>query len=99
MDPHKDEWQDWFDELFGACNRPIRRQTRKCRATVTVRGSTSKWVFGPFPARRTDIEEWRADGLEVDELINSIPEWLPSGLTSAWCRLEDLWRLRFLQKG
>lgn len=39
-----------------------------------------------------DAAEWRADGLEVFELANTIPAWVVSlGLTRVWIALQDLW--------
>jgi len=38
------------------------------------------------------LADWRADGLDVDEVLDVIPAWLPAFLIRPWCWIED--RLR-----
>jgi hypothetical protein len=69
------------------------------RYSLTVRGKRKIWAF-TIDAEPAHVEDWRADGLQVDELLNSIPAWwvnmgLPVGL---WCFLEDVWNLKFYKK-
>lgn len=65
--------------------------TRRRRYAITVRGQHCRWSF-PVVAKPRDAESWRRDGLEVDEIVNTVPDWWPLS-TRAWCRLEDLFRL------
>lgn len=60
------------------------------RWAITVQGDRHEWSF---EVRGTDshVEDWRADGLQVDEVVNSIPAWVVDlGLLRAWCFVEDL---------
>lgn len=65
----------------------------KRKMSITVRGKGHTWSF-EFDGDPKYLEEWRADGLEVDELIYSIPEWLPVPLFRVWCFLQDCFYLR-----
>jgi hypothetical protein len=59
--------------------------------SVTVRGREKTWGL-PIKALPEHVEDWRADGLEVDELINTIPVWIHGlGLTRPWCAAQDFW--------
>ena len=64
------------------------------RVTVVVRGHRCAWGLPAYIDRAT-FDEWRADGLDVTEVVNVIPAWVPSGLVSGWCALQDLWTLRY----
>lgn len=63
------------------------------RLSITVRGKHKTWSFH-FDGDPQYLQEWRDDGLEIDELYYSIPEWLPSPLMRAWCFITDLFYLR-----
>lgn len=64
------------------------------RLMITVRGDRSKWSF-QFMGDPQYIEEWRADGLEVHEVCNVIPEWAASlGLARAWCFAQDVFNFK-----
>ena len=57
---------------------------------LDVRGKKKEWVF-PVWVDPKYIEEWRADGLHIDEIVNTIPQWwvdfgLPAKL---WCSIQD----------
>jgi hypothetical protein len=59
--------------------------------SITVRGKHHEWSF-PIVATESDASDWRADGLEVHQVLNSIPEWAQRlGVTRIWCRGQDLW--------
>lgn len=53
---------------------------------ITIRGRSRAWGFRA-EGSASDAEDWRADGLEVCELVNVIPAWLPR-----WVWAQD-WRL------
>jgi hypothetical protein len=51
------------------------------------------WTFH-FYGDPKHIEEWRADGLEVYVVENTIPVWaVECGLTRIWCAVQDLWQM------
>lgn len=41
---------------------------------VHLRGKEHRWSF-EFYGDPKYLEEWRADGLEVTEILNTIPKW------------------------
>lgn len=62
--------------------------------SLTVRGKTHTWSFHTYIDPRY-VEEWRADGIEIDEIVNTIPEWVVDiGLTRAWCFVQDVFHFR-----
>lgn len=64
------------------------------RMTVIVRGDQHTWGFS-FTADPKHIAEWRADGLEVDEVVNAIPEWaVRLGLAREWVAIQDVLNFR-----
>ena len=56
---------------------------------VTVRGARHKWSFRTY-ADPKYLSEWHADGVDIVELANTVPMWLPAGLTRAWCFAQDV---------
>ena len=63
--------------------------------TVTVRGKRKTWCFD-FYGDPKYLDEWRADGLEVSEVVNTIPAWwvewgLPVRL---WCFCQDVFHFK-----
>jgi hypothetical protein len=66
----------------------------KKRYTITVHGKQKTWGF-PIKADPAHVEDWRADGFEVDEVLNMIPDWAVNlGLTYVWCWVQDVWEKR-----
>lgn len=64
----------------------------KLRYAVTLRGRTGSWSV-TFDAKPEHVEGMRADGLVIDELVNTAPEWAVSlGLLRPWCWTQDAWR-------
>lgn len=58
--------------------------------SITVRGNGYAWDF-EFMGDPAYIAEWRADGLEISEVVNVIPEWVVNvGLLKPWCFMQDL---------
>jgi len=58
--------------------------------SIEVRGRHKRWSF-IFTGDPKHIPDWRADGLEVYEIENIIPEWVAAlGLVRPWCALQDL---------
>ena len=64
------------------------------RVTVVIRGRLHEWAI-PAQIDRATFDDWRADGLDVTEVVNVIPAWVPRGLVSGWCALQDLGTLRY----
>lgn len=61
---------------------------------VTVRGTQRRWSFNFYGDPRY-LDEWRADGLEVHVIENTIPMWVADlGLGRAWCVMQDLFNFR-----
>lgn len=62
--------------------------------SVTVRGNRHTWSFH-FYGDSSNLQTWRDDGLEIDEIINTIPEWaVDLGLLRPWCFFQDLFHFR-----
>jgi hypothetical protein len=57
---------------------------------IEVRGKEKTWGF-MFDGDPKHLAEWRADGLEVNEIFNIIPEWVVDiGMTNPWCFVQDI---------
>ncbi len=66
----------------------------KKRYSLTVRGQNHEWSF-TIEALPAHVEDWRAGDLIVDELLNTIPEWVVRvGLLRPWVFLQDMFYLR-----
>jgi len=62
----------------------------KRRYALMIRGKRKEWSF-PVWAEPEHVEEWRADGLIVDEVLNVIPQWaVDLGLARIWVWVQDL---------
>lgn len=67
------------------------------RLAVTVKGKEKDWCF-IFTGDPQYLDEWRADGLEVDEVVNIVPDWVAAiGMTRAWCKMQDIINLKWLR--
>lgn len=63
--------------------------------SIEVKGKTKEWSFS-FYGNPKYLDEWRKDGLEINEVINSVPELINDiGLTRLWIFLQDLFNFRF----
>jgi hypothetical protein len=61
---------------------------------IKVRGERESWMFH-FQGDPKHLREWQADGLDVVEIQNTIPEWVASlGLTRVWCFAQDVFHFR-----
>lgn len=61
--------------------------------SVTVKGENKIWSFNIHEDPQFLIE-WRADGLDIVEIENTIPEWVPGGFVNAWCFLQDIFNFK-----
>lgn len=61
---------------------------------VVVRGKQSQWVFD-FYADPKYLKDWRDDGLEVNEVCNTIPEWVVNaGLVRPYVFMQDIFNFK-----
>ena len=61
---------------------------------ITVRGKRHTWAF-EFYGDPQFIEDWRADGLDVCEVVNTVPEWAARlRLVRPWCFFQDLFNFK-----
>jgi hypothetical protein len=61
---------------------------------IEVRGTAKRWCFNFYGDPRY-LGDWRADGLEVNVIENTIPLWVAKlGLTRAWCFSQDLFNFK-----
>lgn len=66
--------------------------------SVTVRGNRKTWSFNFYGDPRY-IDEWRADGLEIDVIENVIPEWVVDiGFARQWCFWQDVFNFNWFRK-
>jgi hypothetical protein len=62
--------------------------------TINVRGKRKRWGF-QFYGDPKHLSAWRADGLQIDEVVNTIPNRIADlGLVRAWCCIQDLVNFR-----
>lgn len=62
------------------------------RYSVHIKGREKLWAL-TFMAEPKHAEDWRKDGLEVYEMLNTVPEIIQRlGLTRAWIAAEDATR-------
>jgi ribosome maturation protein Sdo1 len=57
--------------------------------TITVRGKKHEWVF-PILVDPQYVEEWRADGLIIDEVVETIMDHLFSAVERGFRRVIGL---------
>jgi len=59
--------------------------------SLELRGKRHEWSIEVL-ADPKHVEDWRADGLDVSEIENTIPQWyVDMGLpVSVWCFFQDV---------
>lgn len=64
------------------------------RVITIIRGKSDEWlVIGEMT--RDQIDAMRADGIEIDEVANTVPDWAAScGLCPIWFFAQDVWNFR-----
>ncbi len=56
---------------------------------LAIKGKEHTWSFDVYVDSRY-VEEWREDGIDIEEIVNTIPVWIVDlGLTRAWCFFQD----------
>ena len=59
---------------------------------INVRGKTKSWSFD-FDGDPKYLDEWRADGLDINPVLSVIPVWVVDiGLLGIWIFFQDLFR-------
>lgn len=62
----------------------------KKQYSLEIKGKTSRWSFVVLVDPQY-VDEWRADGLEIAELYNTVPAWVAElGLTRFWRFCQDV---------
>ena len=57
---------------------------------LEIRGKNKTWNF-TVEGDTQYLEEWREDGLDINPLVNIIPQWAVNiGLLRPWCFIQDL---------
>jgi hypothetical protein len=63
--------------------------------SLTVRGSEKVWSF-EFYGDPKYLEDWREDGLEVNQIVNTVPLWVADlKLVRHWCFLQDIFNFKW----
>lgn len=62
--------------------------------SLEVRGIEKNWSFN-FYGDPKHLDAWREDGLVVNEIVNTIPEWVvDAGLLKPWIFFQDLFNFK-----
>ena len=59
--------------------------------SITVKGRRKTWSFDVLLNSRY-LDDYRGDGLIIDEVVNTVPEWLWWRLVKPWCLAQDVIR-------
>lgn len=62
------------------------------RMSIVVQGRQKRWSF-TFYGDPAHLPDWRADGLDVVEVVNVIP-WWAARWPRAWCFAQDVFNFR-----
>lgn len=66
----------------------------KRKMSITVKGNHHKWSFN-FYAEQKYLDDWRKDGLEINEIVNDIPVQAKElGLTKIWFFIQDIFNFK-----
>lgn len=66
--------------------------------SIKVRGAEKDWSFS-FYGDPKHLDEWRDDGLEIDEIVNTVPVWAAElGLQKIWFFIQDVFNFKFFKR-
>lgn len=66
--------------------------------SITVKGKSHTWSFN-FYGDDKYLDQWRDDGLDIDEVVNVIPEQIAAfRLTKIYCFLQDMFNFKWFNK-
>ena len=58
---------------------------------AVIRGRRHEWIV---TVDQVTADAMRADGIEVVEIVNTVPEWVARiGMARVWCAAQDIWNL------
>lgn len=64
------------------------------RVITTIRGKSDEWIM-VSDMSRAQVDGMRADGIDVGEVMNTIPDWaVASGLRPVWFFVQNAWNFR-----
>ena len=63
--------------------------------SIRITAPNGKPVDLPVYGELSHAAYWRSTGLDVWEMVNTIPDWMPAPLVRPWCRLQSLFLLDF----
>lgn len=70
----------------------------KKKLSIEVKGNCKTWSFS-FYGDTKYLDEWREDGLKIDEVVNTIPVWaVKLGLTRIWFLIQDIFNFKGFKK-
>lgn len=62
--------------------------------SITVKGDQHEWSFR-FYGDPQHLPDWEQDGLEIAEVVNTVPEWVVGlGLLRLWVFGQDIFNFR-----
>lgn len=63
--------------------------------SITVDGKEGRKFSFNFYGDTKYLSEWREQGLQIDEVLNIIPEWVVhAGLARPWCFMQDVFNFK-----
>ena len=67
--------------------------------SITVTGDTKTYSFDTYVDPRY-IDEYRAEGIDIDEIVNTIPQWVVDiGMLKPWVFMQDIFNFKNPFKG
>jgi len=63
--------------------------------SITVNAKDGRKFSFDFYGDTKYLQEWRDAGLQIDEVVNTIPEWVVDmGLLRPWCFMQDVFNFK-----
>lgn len=61
--------------------------------SLDIRGKEHEWSFNVYVDPK-DVQDYWDDGLEIFEVVNWVPDWMPGPLIMPWFFIQDIFNLR-----